>query len=155
ARDRAEEARAIALAMRETLEQPDRTAALVTPDRGLARRVAAELGRWRIAVDDSAGLPVLETLPARFVRLLLETAQSDFAPIPLLGLLKHPLFRVWTDLPKQWKAISTLERRGLRGARPIGGAAGIKAKLVELDEESAPWIEQAVALLEVLMEALR
>ena len=36
-----EEALAIALALRETLNQPDATAALVTPDRNLARRVAA------------------------------------------------------------------------------------------------------------------
>ena len=38
-----EEALAIAVALREALETRGRTAALVTPDRGLARRVAAEL----------------------------------------------------------------------------------------------------------------
>src|SRR6185312_5111474 len=49
-----EEAGAIALLMRERLERPGETAALVTPDRELARRVAAELARWGIAIDDSA-----------------------------------------------------------------------------------------------------
>ena len=50
-----EEALALAIAMRETLETPGRTAALVTPDPSIARRVAAELARWGVEVEDSAG----------------------------------------------------------------------------------------------------
>ncbi|HEY2136352.1 MAG TPA: double-strand break repair protein AddB, partial [Xanthobacteraceae bacterium] len=50
-----EEALAIAVALREAVETKDRTAALVTPDRALARRVLAALGRWNVAVDDSGG----------------------------------------------------------------------------------------------------
>jgi ATP-dependent helicase/nuclease subunit B len=50
-----EEAAVVALMMRATLEEPGRTAALVTPDRGLARRVAAELERLGDEIDDSAG----------------------------------------------------------------------------------------------------
>src|SRR5262249_47561588 len=69
-----EEAAAIALVMREALEQPARTAALVTPDRGLARRVKVELGRYGIAIDDSAGRPLAETPPAVFMRLVAEVA---------------------------------------------------------------------------------
>src|SRR6185295_4461660 len=53
--DPAEEAQAIALALREALEEPGRTAALVTPDRALARRVSAHLRRWGVEADDSAG----------------------------------------------------------------------------------------------------
>ena len=34
---------------------PDKTAALVTPDRALARRVLAALARWNVPVDDSGG----------------------------------------------------------------------------------------------------
>lgn len=56
-----EEALAIALIMRQTLEIPEKTAALVTPDRNLARRVASELERWDIKVDDSAGRPLTLT----------------------------------------------------------------------------------------------
>ena len=40
-------------------------AALVTPDRGLARRVTAELDRWAIIPDDSAGRPLSLTPPGR------------------------------------------------------------------------------------------
>src|SRR5688500_8246060 len=53
--DPAAEAQAIALAIRETLDTPARTAALVTPDRLLAQRVSALLARWGIEADDSAG----------------------------------------------------------------------------------------------------
>ena len=41
-------AAAAALLLRETLETPGRTAALVTPDRDLGRRVAARLTRWTV-----------------------------------------------------------------------------------------------------------
>ncbi|MEI9901900.1 MAG: hypothetical protein WDN31_19315 [Hyphomicrobium sp.] len=64
-----QEAVVIALALRETLEDKTRTAALVTPDRDLARRVTAELRRWNIDIDDSAGEPAgrfaARHLPAR------------------------------------------------------------------------------------------
>ena len=45
-----EEAQVVALVLREALETPGRTAALVTPDRELARRVAAELARFGIGI---------------------------------------------------------------------------------------------------------
>ena len=88
-----EEARTIALIMRQTLERDDLTAALVTPDRMLARRVAAELQRWGIAVDDSGGEPLAQTGPAAFLRLIARMAVEELAPVPLLAALKHPLPR--------------------------------------------------------------
>ncbi len=51
----AEEALALAVAMRESLETPGQRAALITPDATLARRVEAELARWDIEVENSAG----------------------------------------------------------------------------------------------------
>ena len=62
-----EEALAIAVALREALETPGKTAALVTPDRALARRVVAALERWQVAVDDSGGDALADT-PRRRVR---------------------------------------------------------------------------------------
>jgi ATP-dependent helicase/nuclease subunit B len=58
ARNEREEALAIAVILRRSLEEADHVAALVTPDRKLARRVIAELERWHIRVDDSAGMPL-------------------------------------------------------------------------------------------------
>ena len=86
-----DEAVTIALLLRRKLETPEATAALVTPDRELARRVAAELRRWNIDIDDSAGLPLSLTPPGAFLRLVLGMAESALAPVPLLAALKHPL----------------------------------------------------------------
>jgi ATP-dependent helicase/nuclease subunit B len=52
-----EEAATVALLLREALEQ-GRTAAMVTPDAGLARRVEAKLARWGVAPAVSHGRPL-------------------------------------------------------------------------------------------------
>src|SRR3546814_2156334 len=75
--------------MRAELERPDQNAVLVTPDRALARRVSAELRRWDIEVDDSAGVPLGETPTGAFLRLLARAAAEEAAPVPLLAVLKH------------------------------------------------------------------
>src|SRR6516165_7833616 len=89
-----EEALAIAVALRETLERAHQTAALATPDRALARRVIAALERWHIAVDDSGGDALTDTPAGRFTRLIAEAAFGGLPPVTLLALLKHPLFRL-------------------------------------------------------------
>jgi ATP-dependent helicase/nuclease subunit B len=146
ARDRAEEARAIALAMRETLERPGISAALVTPDRALARRVAAELGRWGVTVDDSAGVPLMETREARFLRLLLTALGAELAPVPLLALLKHPLVLLAENDSAHARAVCELERSALRGPRPAQGIDILRAKDVP---------PAAMALIARLEAALR
>src|SRR3546814_16783527 len=78
-----EEAQAIALALCRALDTPEQTAALVTPDRGLARRVAAHLKRWGIAIDDSAGLPLSRTTAGAFLALLADAAAERFSPVAL------------------------------------------------------------------------
>src|SRR4029078_3036864 len=79
-------------------EAATRTAALVTRDRGLARRVAAGVRRWRIEIDHSAGQALADTPPATLLRALVAMVDSDFAPVDLLALLKHPLCTL--DLPR-------------------------------------------------------
>src|SRR5579872_3381480 len=126
-----EEATTVALLMRRQLEAPGATAALVTPDRDLARRVAAELRRWDIEVDDSAGTPLAKTPPGVFLRLLLTCIAEEFAPLPLLALLKHPLAAgglapaAFRDLARQ------LEVAVLRGPRPGPGVDGLCAAIGE------------------------
>ena len=71
-----------------------KTAALVTPDRALGRRVKAALARWNIAAEDSGGEALAETPAGIFARLAAETAFGRLAPVTLLALLKHPLLRV-------------------------------------------------------------
>ncbi|WP_264813496.1 hypothetical protein, partial [Gluconacetobacter sacchari] len=74
AADQQEEAAAIALVLRQAIVTPGRRAALVTPDRALAGRVAVELARWNVVADDSAGEPLHATPPAVFLRLLARAA---------------------------------------------------------------------------------
>ena len=89
-----DEAEAVALILREAVETPGRTAALVSPDRVLARRVAIRLEAWGIRVDDSAGRPFVKTVPGTFLNLVAGAAVHHFAPPQVMALLKHPLCRV-------------------------------------------------------------
>jgi ATP-dependent helicase/nuclease subunit B len=120
-----EEALAIAVALRETLETGGKTAALVTPDRALARRVLAALGRWKVPVDDSGGDPLADAPAGVFARLVAEVALSGLAPITLLALLKHPLLRLGASAGAHAQAISVLEQAVLRGPRPKPGTSGL------------------------------
>lgn len=121
-----EEATAAALLLRGALEVPGQTAALITPDRGLARRVAAILARWDIRIDDSAGLPLHQTPPARFVFLLAEALSTNMAPIPLLALMKHPFFRLGRSRTEVLAAARYLDKVVLRGVRKAGGLGTLK-----------------------------
>ena len=134
--DLIEEAGVIALHMRQVLEIPKRTAALITTDRGLARRVAAELQRWNILIDDSAGQPLAATPPGTFLRLTAEMFASDLDPIDLLAALKHP-FALGQWGPGVLRAAARdLDRIALRGPRPAAGFLGLSAALVAAHETS-------------------
>jgi ATP-dependent helicase/nuclease subunit B len=120
-----EEATVIALMLREQLNSPDKTAALVTPDRALARRVAMEMRRWGVAIDDSSGWNLGDTPPGVFLRLTAMMAAEDAAPVALLAVLKHPL-AAGGMAPADFRARAReLERAVLRGPRPGGGLAGL------------------------------
>ena len=119
-----EESLAIAVALREAVHD-GKTAALVTPDRALGRRVLAALARWNIAAEDSGGDALAETPAGIFARLAAETALHGFAPVTLLALLKHPLLRL--DMGGTEDAVATLERAILRGPARPGTAARPRA----------------------------
>ena len=89
-----EEALAIAVALREAVETPGKTAALVTPDRALARRVLAALERWQVPVDDSGGDALADTAGRRVRAARGGGGARGTAPVTLLALLKHPLLRL-------------------------------------------------------------
>ena len=132
AQDPAAEALAIALAMRRSLATEGKTAALVTPDRMLARRVAAQLRRWGVQVDDSAGQPLALTPPGSFLRLALDAAASGFGPAELMALLKHPLAGPGDTRPG-WLAKVRLLDLALRGVRPARGLQGVRNGLTTWD----------------------
>ena len=124
-----QEALVVALALRETLKDEGRTAALVTPDRELARRVAAELRRWNVDIDDSAGAPLADTPPAALLRALVTAVDEGFAPVALLALLKHPLCTLGGDRAALLDATRRLDRKCLRGLKPTSGMPAIRAHI--------------------------
>src|SRR5262249_17250413 len=130
-----EEALAIAVALRETLEHEHQTAALATPDRALARRVIAALARWDIDVDDTGGDALCDTSAGRFARLIAEAALDGLPPVTLLALLKHPLLRLGQAEGGHDRAIAALERAILRGPRPRPGVAGLADALTTFRAE--------------------
>jgi ATP-dependent helicase/nuclease subunit B len=157
--DPAEEAQTIAIALREALEVPERTAALVTPDRNLARRVSAHLKRWGIEADDSAGRPLSQTPPGAFLLALAQAAAEQFAPVPLLALLKHPLVRKGEGRLAWLEGARALDL-ALRGPRPGAGLDGITDHLstatgreAAVRQAALPWWREAAALLRPLEQA--
>ena len=112
-----EEAGVIALAMRERLETTMETAALITPDRALARRVAAELKRWNIEINDSAGISLSETSTGTFLKLIIVMVAEKFSPVSLLAALKHPLARGGMKNIEFSRLVRKLEILILRGPR--------------------------------------
>lgn len=123
--DSATEAQAVALAIREALETPGRTAALVTPDRTLARRVSALLARWDIAADDSAGRPLAELAAGTLLLGIAAALAEQMAPVPVLALLKHPLVGGEDEARRHWLDDVRLLDLALRGPRPPAGLAGL------------------------------
>ena len=118
------EALSIAIAMREAAHL-QKSAALVTPDRALARRVMAALARWNLDFDDTGGDVLLETSAGTFARLAAEAATRGLEPPTLLALLKHPLCRLGAASGARTLAIETLELALLRGTRPQPATRGL------------------------------
>ena len=148
-----DESEVIALILRGCIEQPDRTAALVTPDRELARRVAARLKDYGLTIDDSAGMPIRRTLPGAFLDLVLAAVESSFAPPDLMALLKHPLARLAAPAGDIRRIARAQERaifredylgRGLAGAAEALRELGPKAPLTKAERAEATWLIEAL-----------
>jgi ATP-dependent helicase/nuclease subunit B len=128
------EALAIAVAMREA-RHLDKSVALVTPDRALARRVTAALGRWNLEFNDSGGDALTETPAGIFARLVAEVATKGLEPPTLLALLKHPMFRLGGMHDALRRDIEVLELSLLRGTRPQAGSSGLAADFARFRDE--------------------
>ena len=124
-----EEALAIAIALREGIEQGVVRAALVTPDRTIARRVSAELMRFGLEIDDSAGAALRDTPPAVLARLVVDAVLSGTDPATLLAIAKHPLARFGMKADECRRAARALELALFRNPRLKSGVADLSAEL--------------------------
>jgi len=131
------EALAVAIALRSALVDGDGTAALVTPDRALAQRVAAELRRWGVTADDSAGAPLSGAPLGAFARLVAEAVAADVPPSCAMALLAHPCLGLGDE-----DAVAALELAGFRGADVGAGLDGVARALDEaearIDDRRSP-----------------
>ena len=145
--DEAQNALAIAMILREALQTPGQSAALITPDRALAARVGAALKRFGITADDSAGEPLAATPPAVFLRLLARAARDGYAPLPLLALLKHPL--ATGDMnPQAFRDMARrLETHALRGPRPPPGLESLRFRLQDEHQAERDFLTRLEAML--------
>ncbi|MEZ7136462.1 double-strand break repair protein AddB [Komagataeibacter sp. SM21] len=133
--DQQEEAAAIAMVLRQVLERPGRRAALVTPDRALAGRVATELVRWGVVADDSAGESMLTVPQTAFLRLIVQAVDGGLSPVALLSAIKHPLAACGLSPGTCRASARQLERLVLRGPAPPPGIAGLRSALQRATED--------------------
>lgn len=145
---RREEATAIALKFRETLEEKTKTAALITPDRKLARQVSAICKRWGINVDDSSGISLSYSPVGVFSLLLCDSALQSIKPKSFLALLKNKYTHFGIEKSIYTQAISDLEKYALRGISPKAGFDGLKNRIEQL--EHAPDMTHVLDFLSII-----
>lgn len=120
--DEGVEAELAALLLRETLETKGKTAALVTPDAALARRVSALLKRWNVHVPPSGGVPLGRTKTGSLIGLVAVWALDPANPVALASLLKHPFV-------SGREGAASLETFFLRGPRRWDDLASLSAMI--------------------------
>lgn len=117
AQNQKEEALAIATCLRQAAQNKTH-AVLITPNRALTRRVSANLNRWAIEADDSAGLPLNLSPPGIFLRLIASSFGRPLTPQKLVTLLKHTLTHSNESRSQHNLFAQRLEIKHLRGGAP-------------------------------------
>lgn len=131
-----EHAAVIATAIREALEDQTTTIGLITPDRSVAERVIINLKRWNIDVDDSAGTPLARTGSGSLILSLVRAADEQFAPLPMIEILKHPYVELGHE-----NDIRRFEEWVLRGAKPQAGWRGLSDRMESLPSDKRAVLE--------------
>lgn len=131
--DESKEALCIALILRKVIEDEGKTAALITPDRNLSKRVIAYMKRFGVITDDSAGEPLSSTSLGAFLSLTLRASCDNLQAYDLLALLKHPLSALNLKLGELRRLTRKLEKNCLRGVLTGGGLAYLKEKTLSND----------------------
>ncbi len=150
-----EEARAIAISARAALAE-GQTVGIVSPDQTLSRRIAEDLRRFDIIVDDAAGTPLFQSAAGRLVRLALTAVASGFAPVDTMALLDNRATVLGLDRAIIARAARTLDMRLLRGARPAVGLAGLRSLRTarSAPDQRRPLSDDEAVALDTLFAAL-
>ncbi|MEM8540648.1 MAG: double-strand break repair protein AddB, partial [Pseudomonadota bacterium] len=163
-----EEAASIAAALREAIADPKAKAALVTPDRMLARRVVTELARYGIEADDSGGIPFDTTAHGSFIAFVFSVIFQPGEPASLLALLKNPIVQIGVDHETHHMQTMWLERLVLRGGvgrfsmKDFASFAAAQISKLKSDDGYKPdWVKdlvsedelQAIAIAQRLQDA--
>jgi ATP-dependent helicase/nuclease subunit B len=156
ARTEEEAATVAALLMREVLETPDKTVALVSPDQALARRVSVKLARWGVTPDSSGGDALAGRRAGVLAALLAKAAVDPCDPALLLAILKHPFVRLGLPAETYAGQLRALELFGLRGPRAADFAAlqaALERKRIDKPKQAAE-IGEALRLADHVRKAL-
>lgn len=118
------EARGIALAARSALADR-KTVGIVARDQTLARRIAAELKRHGVEVDDAAGTPLFQSAAGRLARQVLAVATDNYAPVDIIALLRNAAVSLDLDRFVVRRLADIIDLK-LRAVRPAAGIAGLR-----------------------------
>lgn len=145
-----EEAQAIALLVREALEEDGKRVAVISADRNLARRVVQHLARWNIEADDTAGRALSITPAGRLFGLLGDLVSHGTDPARLVGALAHPLVRGEDrEARRSWLHSLRAFDRALRGPSPAPGLAPLRE--IARGAGVAEWWDEVEAVIAPLL----
>lgn len=139
------EATSIATALRQGLNT-GQSVALITPDGTLARRVTAQLARWGILPDESAGQPMNLSPEGVFLGLLLTWCETQ-DPVTLISLLKHPLCAAHGQRGPHLMLARKLDATVLRNCGPRVNWDHLRS-WAEDNEEASAWVTWLAQCLE-------
>ncbi|MGV8985711.1 MAG: double-strand break repair protein AddB [Cypionkella sp.] len=144
------EALTLALILRRAVSRGQK-AALVTPDRNLARRVEAQLDRWGILPDDSAGMPLALSAPGRLLRHVARAFEAPLTADVLMTLLKHPLAGSGGNRGIHLKLTRDLELQLRRNGPAFPNAEALMAwSSTRKEPEAAPWGQALAMVLDMI-----
>ena len=153
--DSAQEAMIIAVHVRQALETAGYRTAIITPDREIAVRVAAQLRRWGILVDDSAGKPLLQSPEGTLILALANALARRFRATDILEIAKHPLVHFGGDR-LEWLSFARLLDSALRGPAPGTGLSAYNGQIAELGNDALnTWWSDFSGQLQVLHESAK
>ncbi len=150
-----EEANAISLIMRETLERENETCALVTPNLDIARRVCAKMKKWDITLDISSGIPATNTIIGNLFTLVSKWLLDSASPNNIAALLAHNMVDFNLEWPVQNRGASAIEIALLRQARKDETLDDLLARANALEEKNWKYARSDANAARTLIAAMR